>query len=566
MIRLLVYLAILVAVAFGFAWLADRPGDVTLVWQGQTIETDLMTVTVGILGLVVAVLVAVWLVSAVLRTPFAIGSFFERRRRERGWRALSQGMIAAGAGDPNAANKAAVEARRILAEEPLALLLEAQAAQLSGNRDAARAAFERMLEAPETRLLGLRGLYVEAERYGEAAAARHFAEEATADAPRLAWAGQAVMEFQSQSSDWAGALDTLDRNARNRIVDRTRAKRLRAVLMTARAVDLEQGDPDQARGFAVEAHGLAPDLVPAAVIAGRLLTRQGDIRRAARILEAAWKLTPHPDIATAYAYVRSGDSAQDRLNRVKELTRVRAHHAECAFAIASAAIDARDYAAARGAIKPLMAAGPTRRVCLLMADIEEAEHGDEGKVREWLSRAVRAPRDATWVADGFVSDHWAPVSPITGRLDAFEWKVPEEDVAALPPPVEEPEPVVDVTPPPVVALPAKSEAMPPEPPPAPKVAAPKRDDTPEPVVHLVEAVVAPELAPKETPATEPTVSSETAMAVVAPAAAAKPEKVNGKRTPLKPVDFPLGFAPDDPGAPVQKADAEDSEGRYRLYS
>jgi HemY protein len=41
-----------------------------------------------------------------------------------------------------------------------------------------------------------------------------------------------------------------------------------------------------------------------------------------------------------------------------------------------------------------------------------------------LFRSVRAPRDPAWTADGIVSDEWEPVSPVTGRLDAFEWKVP----------------------------------------------------------------------------------------------------------------------------------------------
>ena len=59
-----------------------------------------------------------------------------------------------------------------------------------------------------------------------------------------------------------------------------------------------------------------------------------------------------------------------------------------------------------------------------MAELEEAEHGAAGRVREWLARATRAPRDAAWVADGLVSDHWLPVSPISGRLDAFVWTMP----------------------------------------------------------------------------------------------------------------------------------------------
>ena len=63
-----------------------------------------------------------------------------------------------------------------------------------------------------------------------------------------------------------------------------------------------------------------------------------------------------------------------------------------------------------------------------MADIEEAEHGDRGRMRDWLSRAVRAPRDPAWTADGYVSQNWAPISPISGKLDAFEWKVPIESL------------------------------------------------------------------------------------------------------------------------------------------
>ena len=61
---------------------------------------------------------------------------------------------------------------------------------------------------------------------------------------------------------------------------------------------------------------------------------------------------------------------------------------------------------------------------LLLADIEEAETGDQGRVRHWLAQALKAPRDPAWVADGFVSDKWLPISPVTGRLDAFEWKAP----------------------------------------------------------------------------------------------------------------------------------------------
>ena len=72
---------------------------------------------------------------------------------------------------------------------------------------------------------------------------------------------------------------------------------------------------------------------------------------------------------------------------------------------------------------------PTQRVALLMAELERTEHGDGGRARAWTLRAVRARHDPAWTADGYVSDRWRPVSPVTGRLDAFQWQTP---VASLP--------------------------------------------------------------------------------------------------------------------------------------
>ena len=81
-------------------------------------------------------------------------------------------------------------------------------------------------------------------------------------------------------------------------------------------------------------------------------------------------------------------------------------------------------AAAREALGGMVGSQPSEGVCLLMAEIEEGEHGDQGRVRAWLARALGAPRDPAWIADGRVFSEWAPISPVSGRVDAFEWKVP----------------------------------------------------------------------------------------------------------------------------------------------
>ena len=53
-----------------------------------------------------------------------------------------------------------------------------------------------------------------------------------------------------------------------------------------------------------------------------------------RIVEAAWLRHPHPDLADAYAHVKLGDSARQRLVRVETLAAKAPGHIESALAVA----------------------------------------------------------------------------------------------------------------------------------------------------------------------------------------------------------------------------------------
>ena len=245
--------------------------------------------------------------------------------------------------------------------------------------------------------------------------------------PRSAGPGRRCWNSAAPPATGPAALSALDRNSRFGLIDKTEYKRQRAVLLTARALAAADGERDRARSLALDALKLAPTLVPAAELAGRLLGEAGELRRASRIIEKAWAANPHPDLAETYAHLRPGDSARERLARVQSLALKApsqgAPHIEGALAVARAALDAQEFTVARNAIRPLLKE-PTQRVATLMAEIEQRESGDEGRAREWMGRALRAARDPQWSADGFVSDRWMPVSPVSGRLDAFQWKVP----------------------------------------------------------------------------------------------------------------------------------------------
>ena len=242
MIRLLIFLAALALAALGLTWLANNPGVVDVTWRGEQYEVSLMFGLAAVLALAVAIAIVWGVLRFVFRIPSLVSVGAQARRREKGFQALSRGMLAVGAGDARAAAKYASDAGRLIGREPMTKLLQAQSAQLAGDRARAVAAYNAMLDHHETQGIGLRGLHVEARRAGDHAAALQYAMRANARAP-AAWAGQAVLDDRTRRGDWAGALATVDSNAAARLIDKPTANRWRAVIKTAMAEEAMERDP-----------------------------------------------------------------------------------------------------------------------------------------------------------------------------------------------------------------------------------------------------------------------------------------------------------------------------------
>ena len=170
-----------------------------------------------------------------------------------------------------------------------------------------------------------------------------------------------------------------------------------------------------------------------------------------------------------------------------------------------------------------------------MAELERAEHGDGGSARVWMQRAVRAALDPAWTADGYVSEHWRPVSPVTGRLDAFQWLTP---VAALP---SEKAPVLEAEVADEPALPLEAGPAVKLPPPA----VPLQDNEPAPVPSApapVEQAAPPPAAP--------------VIANVPPPVFRPRREIEKPDSPRIPAVIPIVRAPDDPGVADEARDEE----------
>src|SRR6516164_7435476 len=299
MLRIVLFLLAIALAAVGAAWIAEQTGEVTLSWGGYRIMTSLPVFALALGVVIVAALAVFSLLYALWRTPGRIRRGRRERRHARGRQAITHVLLAIGHGDSAAARQHAETARRLAGHDPLALLLHAQSAQLDGDREGAKAVFSSMAEREDTRLLGLRGLFIEAQRADDAVAAVLIAEEALKLSPSSTWASHAVLGFRCAQGDWDGALRILDHDLESGLIDKHLWRRRRGVLLTARALELEKVDRDLSRESAMEAVKLAPTLVPAAVLAAKFESEAHQVRRAMRIVEAAWLSHPHPDLADA---------------------------------------------------------------------------------------------------------------------------------------------------------------------------------------------------------------------------------------------------------------------------
>ena len=220
MYRIILFLVLIALAAAGAAWVADQGGDVVLTWGGWRVQTSL-PVFVLALGIAIVAAMLVWaILRALWRAPARLRHRRRERRQARGRHAITHGLLAIGHGDSAAARRHADVARRDAGHDPLALLLHAQSAQLDGDREGAQRAFRAMAEREDTRLLGLRGLFIEAQRADDPVAAVMIAEEALKLAPASTWASHAVLGFRCAKGDWNGALSILDNNLASGLIDK----------------------------------------------------------------------------------------------------------------------------------------------------------------------------------------------------------------------------------------------------------------------------------------------------------------------------------------------------------
>ena len=434
--KIVLFLMIVVAIAFGATYLMDGEntiiGDLMITLGGIEYTLSAIEAVIVLTLLVILIWIGLKLMSLLVATlrfingdDTAISRYFNRSRERRGYRALSEGMMALASGDADAAMTKAGQAERYLQQPTLTNLLAAQAAEMSGNTTRAEQIYKELIKDPQTRFVGVLGIMKQRLATGDADVALKLAQKAFELKPKHDEVQDVLLQLQAKSHDWQGARKTLGVKLKQGKIPRDVHKRREAVLALSQAAEvIDEENSIEKRETAIEANRLSPDLLPAAAMAAREYIAQSKPKLAVRVIKKAWESQPHPDLAAAFSEIAPNETPQERLKRFAQLSKLSPMHIESRLMMAELNLAAEDFPAARRALGDIVENEPDARALTIMAAIERGEGSSDEVVRGWLTKALSAPRGPQWVCDKCNTIHsdWMPVCSSCDALDTLSWK------------------------------------------------------------------------------------------------------------------------------------------------
>jgi HemY protein len=395
MVRLFFIILLVAAGGVATFLLAKLPGSVTIDAFGTQVQLPLvlsillLLVVGGAVALFWGAFVGLW------RLPGKIGKSRQMSRVKKANLALTDGLLAAEAGDVSVATKLARKAADHAEDERLKVLLEARAAESAGDWSGAERAWAQLARLPGGQLAGLRGTAMAAMERGDPSTAETSAREALALKSGADWPFNSLFDLQVARGDWKQALETLELGERRKLIKGDPVKRRRAVLHTAYAVSLPNGERAEAQKALADAIRSAPDFPPAAWHGARQLLLDKKDKPAMNVLTLGWKARPHPAFVQLVRQLSLGEEEAVTNKRLRSLIEANPEHYESKVLEAELAMTDGDWVAAVKTLALLVEATPTGRLCLLM-ERALTGYGDKTEAARWARMAVTASREADW--------------------------------------------------------------------------------------------------------------------------------------------------------------------------
>lgn len=434
MIRLLIFLLLLVCLSLGITWFLEHDGKIIAEWLGYRVEISIFFATMALF--ITCVLLA-WLTHSlfwVVNLPKRMRQKHQDQKHHKGLVALTECFAALASGDLKRTKQLVHKAQVCLGDSPLTDIVLAQTSQLEGNQEAANHYFNNMLEHKETELVALRGLLTQARNDGHLEKALKYATQAYHIQPNAEWIMPILIELYKRLGQWKEAIEVIQQAKKNKRISADKATRQIAIIYLIQSKNaLEENNLEEALHLAKDAHKFLPNFSPVTIIYADLLAKHHDESKAAKILEAAWKVMPHLDIADHYLDLYQNETVEKRLKHAEKLFKMNPDHPAALVMFGKYALEAEQFNKARNYLKIALSKGESALICELMAELEKAEGSDADIVQQWLDRAQRADKSTEWKCGHCrrPSHSWEPFCPQCHSFDSIQWDHGKKQVVAV---------------------------------------------------------------------------------------------------------------------------------------
>ena len=434
MIRIVWNAVLLAVIALIAAWLSNNPGFVQMDWLGWRVQTS-VAVVIGVFVIGYAVFYAflakpllllknkiVYWARADLRAQ-KMAKAKVSREVDR-YTLLGKGLVALAAGDVAAAEKMQKDiVKKFADDEAKTFVFEAQLAEAKNDTAKAMELYGKLADAPETRLLGMRGKIRLFRLNGAPEKALQACEELLNEKNPMPWTVSEAFELQVHEKQWDKAIATLEKARKMDLFDKKTLKHLKASVLLEQSA--ETTDAAEKEKLIFEAEETDDSLIQAVLNAASLNAEKGEIRKARKQLCKLWKTAPCWAVYEAYQALTPEKPALEAVTDLQELLNENKDAEINALAMADASLKARLWGQAKGLLEKYLTVKPnSKRALLMMAEVAAANR-DEKTAVEYGEKAAVAETEPMYFCSACHTafNEWHTVCPTCHTLGTMNVKV-----------------------------------------------------------------------------------------------------------------------------------------------
>ena len=428
----------IVALIALLGWVITLSGETDIEILEYNIKAPTNILLLILLGSILILFFTYKIIKGIFSIPQVISKTREESRHQKGYNALTRGLVAVAAGDSKQATYFARRAQNLLPNfkehdnggaKALHLLLEAQSARLRGEDAVAQNRFETLMLDKDAGFLGIRGLLKTAMDNGNYRLALEHAEHASKLYPNQTWVLQTLYDLQIKNKRWDDVLKTAHKMKKTKTIETDKIQSDEVAIHLMRFDDaLNEGYDKIALNHLKAAYKIDDNFVPTITRYAEYYIAIGKPKKAASFIKKTWSKNPHPDLGKIWDKLAPSAEKTDtkRLQWYKKLVDINPADANSHILAARAAIDLSLWGEARAYLITAQKIMPSAQIFRLLATIEQNSSHNEESIHDLMEKAASALPDKVWICaqTGMIYEEWTAIATPHDSFNTVIWQYP----------------------------------------------------------------------------------------------------------------------------------------------